>query len=382
MGSVLDCINGGAQQTKDLLSLSLSVSAPRPADNTRVRTLLDMRIKQSHGFAAIVAAGRALLMQVFITHGFAPSSLHLAHLKQLVALIPKVMSDLGCIVLVGPISPAMLRRDVYLIAFVSCFLPHLYRTSSAAARHAAYRSPDTLLVVIQSAGTLAINLATFIFHLMSGYSVWGCLRLTHALVGAYGLALCIVHRFNSETHSAVEFPPLRGSFEGGVCVYLLFIGMSWQMTPTRRLLVHANLANIFPEGWLPLSELKPDELKTLLKDEAEACRPRRLAGGHTIGWRAVHASGQQLASDAPSAPWVGHELYELERCGASTLGSDSEVGELGATAEQQAVHPELEAEEAQLRDRAYSSCAYYERQDALLRTLEVCGLEFPDDDDR
>ena len=98
-----------------------------------------------------------------------------------------------------------------------------------------------------------------------------------------------------------------------------------------------------------------------------------------MGWRPVHASGQ-LASDAPSAPWVGHELYELERCGASTLGSNSELGELGATADEQAVHPEVEAEEARLREWPCSS-AYYERQHALLRTLEVCGFDFPDDDD-
>ena len=30
--------------------------------------------------------------------------------------------------------------------------------------------------------------------------------------------------------------------------------------------------------------------------------------------------------------------------------------------------------------RTYS-CAYYERQHALLRTLEICGLDFPEDDD-
>ena len=241
--------------------------------------------------------------------------------------------------------------------------------------------------MIQSGGTLAINLATFMFHLMTGYSVWGCLRLTHTLVGAFGIALCIVYRLNTERYSAAEFPPLQGSFEGSLCVYLLFIGMSWWMTPTRRLRVHANLANSVPGGWLPLSELKRDELKTLLKDEADACSPQPLAGGHAIGWRPVHATRQHLASDAPHVPWVGHALYELERCGASTLGSNSELDEFGAAADEQAghpdeqaVYPEHEEEKALLRRRKYP-CAYYERQHALHRTLEVCGVDLPDDDD-
>ena len=311
-----------------------------------------MHVKRSHGFAAIVTAGLALLVQVFVTHGFAPSSLLLAHFKQLVALVPKIISDLGCIVLVGPSSSAMPRRDVYLFAFISCFLPHTYRVFSAAARHAADQSPDTLVVVIQSASTLAIDMAAFIFHLVTGYSVWGCLRLTHTLVGAYGIALCIFYRFYTDRGSAAKFPPLRGSYEGGLLVFMSFIGISWWLTPTRRLRLHVHLADMFPEGWLPLSELKRDELKALLKDETHPC------------W----------ASDA--LPALMHRELDarlaLEPCGASTLGSNSELGELGAMAVVPA--PELEVEELPL------SRAYYERRHALHRTLQVCGLVFSDGD--
>ena len=215
-----------------------------------------MRIKRAHGFAAVVTAGLALSVQVFITHSLAPSSLLLAHSKQLAALVPKFVCDLGCLMLVGPSSSAVLRRDVYLVSFISAFLPHAYRTVSALSRHASHPSPETLLAFIQSASTLAINMTTFLFHLATGYSVWGCLCLTHTLAGTCGIAICMVHRLSSEWGSAADYPLLQGSFRGGLFVYTVFVGTSAWMSPARRLAVHGKLTSMFPEVWLPLSELK------------------------------------------------------------------------------------------------------------------------------
>ena len=316
-------------------------------------------------------------MQVFITHSLAPSSLLLAHSKQLAALVPKFVCDLGCLMLVGPSSSAVLRRDVYLISFISAFLPHAYRTVSALSRHASHPSPDTLLAVIQSASTLAINMTTFLFHLATGYSVWGCLRLAHTLVGTCGIAICMVHRLSSEWGSAADYPPLRGSFEGGLFVYTAFVGTSAWISPARRLAVHGKLTSMFPEGWLPLSELKRDELKALLKDET--------GSGHLIDWTPVASwqqpayRSQQPSSHSQCAPWTAHERYELEPCGASTLGSNSELGELSAAVDGTAVSLEPQAEEGLPLERVRTySTAYYERKLALLRTLEACGISFSD----
>lgn len=326
------------------------------------------RITSTHGYISLGGATLAMVVQVGIAEGMATKSYQLAHhAKQFVAIIPKLVSDFACIVLLGPSSRAVASRQFFSCGLVCIVLVHGAKTHTTTRHYVATGSAEALTSMIQAASCLALHLIMFFLHRPCGISAWACYRATHVLVGASSIFLCIHLRLCAES-SRIEFPPLRGSFEGAILAYAYFIAFTLWLAPNRRLWVHSGLCDIIP--WLPLGALKRNELTELLKAEdvpnsAEARIPRRR---RLVGrW-----PSEQSVSD-------GGEFFGLlgQHCGASTVGSNSEVADLSSF-----MQPALPQGQGPAEVRLPTPDAFYRRERALEHTLQALGITFPAEDEQ
>ena len=354
---------------------------------------------RAHGYAFIGFASIAMIVQVIIAEaGFAANPHRLAHhAKQLVALIPKLLSDTACVVLLGPSRRAVASPVFLLGGFIGIVLPHGSKAFYTTARYAADTSHEALVGMAQANCTLFIHFVMFGLHRPGGINAWACYRGAHGLVAVNSIAFCVYLRLQTQSAGTdVQFPPLRGSFEGAILTYAAFAALCLWLTPARRLQLHSSLCGFFP--WLPLSALKRDELADLLKAEDAPWRwdissPPPSAPpevGMTGGTRRhVRRPSSERARDSG---WVAgtaqQQIYTAadllreqqqlcgSNCGASTLGSNSEVDDLASQL------PAIDgpaANELRTPSPAYSP-AFYQRERALERTLHELGLQFPEDE--
>lgn len=331
-----------------------------------------------------------MAFQIHMAGALATSTIHTTHhIKQLAALIPLLCADVAFIILLGPSTMAEPSCSTLMGAFLMSVLTHAGRAWSATQRYTVAASPSTLVGMIQSICTLLLHLGAIALTQCRTTRAWSSLRAMHFLIGTISIALCVVLRLGTGSADA-EFPPLRGSFEGAIVSYLGFIANSVYLTPSRRRPLHRALTTMLQERWLPLSALKRDELQQLLEGledpnlapqpatsisrgllprESRAIAPRMGYCCHgRVAWALAMEESAPLCVD------------ELEPCGASTLGSSSEVGGLASLAALAAPPMDPPPSQYQLRvpPLPYSP-AYYERQRVLERTLADCGFEFSED---
>lgn len=343
------------------------------------------------------------------------------HAKQLLALIPMLCSDMVFVVLLGPSPLAMPSWDALLGALFLCSaLPHTLRVWATMDLHAAAGgSSETLIGLVQALTTMALFIGGSVLTYTGKVGGWPCLRGVFGLIGAIGLLLCGFLRVSQGGGRSAAYPPLRGSFEGAMVTYCGFIANSLLgLAPSCRYRVHRQLSTFLPDGWLPLSALKTEELQQLLREgegeqllregEGEDCSPCSVVeplgavatgwavasrNGRATGWagrRPEHAAGGVIDLQTSGA---SIEKGELEPCGASTLGSCSEIEDLAslaglagggeplismAEATTLPVPPRECCSNRALEPKEFSP-SFYQRQQALDRTLAASGIHFPDD---
>ena len=333
------------------------------------------RVTAAHGYLAIGGASIAMLVQVGIAEGTATKSYQIAHhTKQLVALIPKMACDFACVVLLGPSSRAVASHKFFLGGLAAIMLVHGAKAQATSARYVATGSAESLSSMIQAASCLTIHMIMFFLHRPCRFSAWACYRGCHVLVGASSIFICIHLRLRTPTESAItEFPPLRGSFEGAILAYAIFIALSLWSTSTHRAWVHGALCDIIP--WLPLSALRRDELRELLEEEDAP-----NAAGGPVPLR------RRLVSSRMSEHFVseGGDFFHPvgQDCGASTLGSNSEVADLSSLMQPALPHgPAARRFRVPTPDVSFSP-AFYQRQRALECTLHELGITFSSEDEQ
>jgi hypothetical protein len=335
-----------------------------------------MRFKPSHAYAAIGVATLGMIFQVhLIAEGSAACSDRLVHhAKQLVALIPKLVCDFACILSMGPSPRAVPSWHFFLGGFISILLVHGAKTQATIMRYAAEPSLVELIFMIQAVGCTFLHMFMFILHRPCGARAWLCYRACHALVGASSIALCLYLRLYAQSARG-EFPPSRGSFEGSILAYGSFIALSLWLTPARRLWLHGGLCEIIP--WLPLSEIKRDELVELLRAEDVP------GAANSPGLRRRGRAVRKLPSEQSVSNGGDEEFNPVDlHCDASTIGSNSEVADLSGlmmASEQRVPEPAFDA--LPVPTASYSP-AFYQRERALRRTLHELGITFPGEGDR
>ena len=361
-----------------------------------------LHFTRMHGYASLLAASLAMAVQVVIANSVDTNSqVVVHHLKQLLALVPLLCTDVAFTVLLGPSPFATPSRVVLLGAFLGSSLPHMLRAWTAMERHTAVGSPETRIGMIQALITLAICVGCCLLTYAGGVSAWACLRSLFGLVGICSIALCVTLWFDLEGGALAAYPPLRGSFEGAILAYGGFIVNSVViLAPSRRHRMHRILSAILPEGWLPLSVLKSEDLQQLLDGERKghqpASQPECHKPGHEIESRR-HAGGllgriteaqENMAfpshmEDTQPLDGASGERDNMDPCGASTLGSCSELGDLASLAGCSEPPDANALDESRLIEAPSPvdlSPAFYERQLALERTLAASGIRFVDED--
>ena len=223
------------------------------------------------GYAVLILGTCVMFSQSIIS-----STTGFSHAKQLVALVPLILCDLACLGILGP-SPMVKPSGKFLLVTLLCLIfSHGLKTWKATLQYRASPSPESLVQALQSNVTIAIHLIAFPLNHYWEFSVWRCLRGCHLLVGVVSISLCIALRLYGPSSS--RFPPLQGSFEGAIITYLGFCACALYFTPAQCRRLHYSLGACLPEGWLPLSALKSEDLKGYMEEYDALLHPRDRRG--------------------------------------------------------------------------------------------------------
>lgn len=337
-----------------------------------------------HGYAAVAASAVLIWAQVAVyDHYFLSEDtpMKLAHhARQLPALVPKLLLDVGLILLMGP-SPTATPSDRAFRAVAVCsVLPHGTRAWATMTRHASANSNETLVAMLTSFSTMAFQICGFLLCGCGHAYAWTCFRSLNALWALMSIALCVVVQLRTGSSPYTEFPPCRGSFEGAIATYACFFCTSLWWTPDRRLWAHRTFTAMVPERWLPLSALGPEELNEFLQDKRQTSPVDPVSSDGSNCDQADRAGEETNGTRARRNSWSA--------CGLSTLGSNSEVEDLLQLHDEGVLLPSADAAVAPETRRIHCeeflaidtsglpgfAPSFLKRQRALEETLKRCGL--------